>query len=432
MRKKSLSVLAVVIFIVAVIVSCSKENAMPADPCASKTLALDAVLTATSGGSTTNGAINATASGSTGFTYKVGNGAFQASGTFSNLPAATYIITAKDIDGCTVSKSFIVTASACPTIDITAVAVNTSAPAATDGSLTATATGSTGFTYSKDGTTFQATGVFSSLTAGSYNITAKDVNGCTGTKTFIVTSAACPAITVTGVAVNTTGPAAANGSVTATATGGVAPYTYSSNGGAFQSSNIFSNLAVGAYTIVAKDANGCLGTSGAINVASAACPTFTINTAVVGPDKCAGNTGSVTITATGGTGFTYNMNNGTYQSSNVFGSLAAGNYTFGVKDANGCVGTKATAVAIGAAGPKFGTVRALLAANCAIPGCHSGAAPQNGINFADDCTIVANSDRIKARAVDNNPSVMPPTGALSASDKQKIVDWVNAGGQYSN
>jgi hypothetical protein len=258
------------------------------------------------------------------------------------------------------------------------------------------------------------------------------VNGCTGTKSFIVTSAACPTITVTGATVNATGPAATNGSLTATAAGGVAPYTYSSNAGAFQASNVFNNLAVGAYTIVAKDANGCLGTSGAINVSSAACPTFTITATIIGSDKCAGATGSVTLAATGGTGFTFNMNNGAYQASNVFGSLAAGNYTFGVKDGNGCVGTKAAAVAVGPAGPTFGSVKALLAGNCAIPGCHSGASPQNGLNFADDCTIVSNAARIKARAVDNNPSVMPPTGALSNSDKQKIVDWINAGGQYSN
>lgn len=48
---------------------------------------------------------------------------------------------------------------------------------------------------------------------------------------------------------NTTG-----GSVTLATTGGIAPYSYSINGGAFTNSNIFSSLAQGTYTVTVKDA----------------------------------------------------------------------------------------------------------------------------------------------------------------------------------
>jgi hypothetical protein len=41
------------------------------------------------------------------------------------------------------------------------------------------------------------------------------------------------------------------------AAGGTAPYTYSINGGAFVSSNVFVGLTAGVYTITVKDANGC-------------------------------------------------------------------------------------------------------------------------------------------------------------------------------
>ncbi|NOT50403.1 MAG: T9SS type B sorting domain-containing protein [Chitinophagaceae bacterium] len=47
---------------------------------------------------------------------------------------------------------------------------------------------------------------------------------------------------------------ATQGVITITATGGIAPYTYSINGGPFQSSNTFSNLAPGPKTISIKDA----------------------------------------------------------------------------------------------------------------------------------------------------------------------------------
>ena len=55
------------------------------------------------------------------------------------------------------------------------------------------------------------------------------------------------------------------GSITVNATGGFGPYTYSINGGAFQTSNIFSGLTQGAKTITIKDA-GCLSLTKTINV----------------------------------------------------------------------------------------------------------------------------------------------------------------------
>lgn len=44
------------------------------------------------------------------------------------------------------------------------------------------------------------------------------------------------------------------GSVTVNATGGLAPYTYSADGGAFQTSNVLTGLTQGAHTITIKDA----------------------------------------------------------------------------------------------------------------------------------------------------------------------------------
>jgi gliding motility-associated-like protein len=55
------------------------------------------------------------------------------------------------------------------------------------------------------------------------------------------------------------------GSITISATGGIAPYTYSINGGAFQSSNVFNGLTQGAKTIVIKDA-GCQSVTKTITV----------------------------------------------------------------------------------------------------------------------------------------------------------------------
>jgi hypothetical protein len=49
---------------------------------------------------------------------------------------------------------------------------------------------------------------------------------------------------------------------------------------------------------------------------------------------------------------------------------------------------------------------------------------------------VANSARIKVRAVDNfntaNQMPPPPAAGLSLADRNAITSWVNAGGLYSN
>jgi large repetitive protein len=416
-------------------ISCSKPDTTspPVATCADKTIVITGTTTATSGGTTSNGSINVSATGSTGFTYSIG-GAFQASGSFTSLAAGTYSVTAKDDAGCTSIKSFVVTASACPTINITAVITFASGPAATNGAINATATGSTGFTYSIGSAAFQASGNFTGLSGNvTYQITAKDLNGCTATTGFTVNVLNAPVITVITTTVPSSGPTATNGSISASASGGIAPYQYSLNGGAFQGQGTFGSLLAGSnYSVVAKDFNGNLSASFPVTVSFTPCPTITLSANVLGADKCLNNNGSITAVATGSTGLTYNLNGGTYQAGTLFGSLTTGGYTLGVKDANGCITTTPVTVAVAAAGVNFTAVKAVLASNCAFAGCHAGANPQNGLDFTVDCTIVAQSARIKARAVDATPSVMPPGGGLSAADKLKITNWIAAGGQHSN
>lgn len=84
----------------------------------------------------------------------------------------------------------------------------------------------------------------------------------------------------------------------------------------------------------------------------------------------------------------------------------------------------------GQAGPLYSAVKSLLSANCSS--CHTGSNSTGGKDLTTDCNIVTSKDRIKARAVDGSPSFMPQGGQLSAADKKKITDWVNAGGRFSD
>ena len=432
MQKKFTLVLAFLVGILIIIGSCGKPTPdVPAvAPCAGKTITVSATTTATSAPTSTNGTITASASGSSGFTYSLNGGTAQASGSFTGLAQGNYTITAKDAEGCTGSQSFTVTATACPTITVTAVITGVT-PAA-NGSIVASASGGTGITFSIGSTgTFQASGTFANLTAGSYNITAKDVNGCLGSASFTVNSASCPTITLSTMVQNTTGPTASNGSITATAGGGVAPYTFSrDNGTTYQASATFTNLANGTFGVVAKDANGCLSASSNVVVASS-CPTITANSTTATTVKCEPGTGAITINATGSTGLMYSIAGGSFQSANLFNNLLANNYAFTVRDANGCTTTGTAIVTQASAGALFNSVKSILATNCVS--CHGASNPTSGINYTDDCVIVAQAARIKARAVDANPSQMPPSGpGLSAANRATIVNWINAGGKHNN
>ena len=435
MKKSLLMIVCILAFFGIAInfTSCSKPDTTPSDPCAGKTILVTATTNPTSGGSSANGTINASASGSSVFTYNINGGSFQAGSTFTGLAAGTYTISAKDNNGCVGSQSFNVAASPCPTIVINGTSTAASSTTAANGSITVNATGSTGITFSLNNGASQTSGTFAGLVGGSYNIVAKDLNGCANSAVFVVSSASCPIITITSTTTVASGPTASNGSITTAANGGVAPFTYSRDAGVtFQASGVFNNLAAANYTIVAKDANGCLGSSGNITVSSAPCPSIILSSSTVASDKCSNNTGSVNVTASGSSGLMFNLNGGAFQSSSVFGSLATGNYTVSARDVNGCTTSGTAQVNIASAGPNFVSVKAIMIANCAFAGCHGGSSPQSGINLGDDCTIVAQAAKIKARAVDGNPSIMPASGAISASDKQKIVDWINSGGKHSN
>ena len=118
-------------------------------------------------------------------------------------------------------------------------------------------------------------------------------------------------------------------------------YTYSITGaaGTYFASPIFLNLAAGTYNLAVKDGAGYIKTG----IATLTNPPLLSFTHMDVNNICNGGTaGSITFTATGGTGLlTYSITGsaGTYQNSNVYSGLTGGTYNLAVKDANGCIAT---------------------------------------------------------------------------------------------
>ena len=239
-------------------------------------------------------------------------------------------------------------------------------------------------------------------------------------------------ITVDGTVTNPSSSGATDGSIVVTASGG-SGIIFSINGGPFQSSGSFSNLAAGSYTITAKNANSCSGSRSFTLTAQNNCTgvTIAINSTTTANIPCSNPaTGTLTLTNSGGVApFMYSLDGAAFQSSNTFGAVSSGTHSITVKDANGCTGSANATITDAPAGPFFSAVRSIMQTNCILSGCHGDIQPPL---FADPCVIIANRFLIKSRAVDGNPSPMPPNGLLSASERQKITDWINAGGQFNN
>lgn len=139
-------------------------------------------------------------------------------------------------------------------------------------------------------------------------------------------------------------------------------------------------------------------------------------------------TAVVTVDALGN--FLYKLNNGPYQQSSVFAAVKAGINTVTIMQQGVCSTSKTIMVDTVKPGTQFNAVAQILSANCSS--CHSGINPQAGLNWLNPCDILQYWERIKARAVDGNPTPMPPTGLLPAAERSVIVNWVNAGHSYTN
>ena len=237
----------------------------------------------------------------------------------------------------------------------------------------------------------------------------------------------CSGVVVNVSATKTDASSGSNGSINATASGG-SGITYSLNGGAAQSSGSFTNLAPGTYTITARTSAGCTGsTQVTVNNADVcAGKTITVSAAQTSSDPCA-PTGSITVTASGSTSFTYRLGaTGTAQASTSFTNLAAGSYTVFAKDGAGCENSASIVVGTAANGPLFTAVKSLITSQCGS--CHISTT-NGGANFGTDCNIVTLSARIKVRAVDIGD--MPQGSPLTAAQKKVITDWINAGARAS-
>jgi hypothetical protein len=303
------------------------------------TVTQPALLTATATATSTScfNSITVVAGGGTSpYSYLWSNGATTA--TINSIPSGTYSVTITDAHGCTATTSAIVTAN--EAFNPSAAATNASCYGGSNGSITVTNVNAVPpFQYSIDGgLNFQPGNVFSGLAAGTYTITVKDANGCTG---FVTKTVDQPTQLVTVLnSVQSSCFGASTGSINLSVSGGSPSYGYQWTGpNSYSSSQLnISNLAPGNYVFTVTDSRGCT------LVRNITVPSFNqvVVASTVNNILCKGETnGTIQLTVTGGSGsgFTYLWNNGA--TTNNIINLGVGNYNVTITDAgSGCVVTR--------------------------------------------------------------------------------------------
>lgn len=269
----------------------------------------------------TNGTATVTPSGGTApYTYSWSTSPAQTTATASNLRAGTYTVTVRDANNTVATNTVTIGEPGMLSLNVTA------------GSITAPG-GTTTVTLSAGGGTapYSFAGPVTAVTAGTYTYTVTDAKGCTDLKTLTLTdpSPTSPLTIVSLSHTDITCAGAGNGRASVSVTGGKAPYAYSWSTSTPQASANASGLAAGSYTVTVRDAAGA---------------TVTGTVTIVEPSPISLQASANTITKIGGTtNVTLQGVGGTapYAYTGNTNGLKKGNYTFQVKDANGC-GTSAT------------------------------------------------------------------------------------------
>jgi gliding motility-associated-like protein len=288
-----------------------------------------AVSNAPCGNNNSSATVTAVSGGTPAYMYSFNGGAFSSITSAGNLPAGGHNVIVRDANTCTVQVFFVVSNTSSQQFAITGI-TNVDCFGGSNGSFTATSNAGS-YTVIPGGYV-NTTGIFSGLTAGNYTVMIQHAAGCVATVTVAVPQPATP-VTLTlssSGSVNCFG--GNNGNIVANSSGGISPYQYSINGGAFQSSASFTNLTAGVYNITVKDAYGCTLTK-TVSITQPAPLNLSTSSSNA---KCTAANGAAFVMVNGGTpAYTYSWSGGG-GSAALTTSLAAGVYTVFVTDSKGC------------------------------------------------------------------------------------------------
>jgi gliding motility-associated-like protein len=267
------------------------------------------------------------------------NGNPSADEDVSGLSAGSYTLVAEDNLGCTASAGpFTVTNSAGPALSANNIVVTSEHCNQADGSIS-------GITVSGGQTPYiiswspggLSTLDITDLSAGSYNLTVSDANGCTAASgPHIVTNVSGPAINTANVSIEAESCVGNDGAITGITASGTG-LSYQWNFGAASTADLTGQPG-GTYALVVTDQFGCQAFAGPYTIPGATPLSLNTSNVTIISTACTSNTGSISgITINGGINPQVQWSNNA-TTLNISG-LAADNYAITVTDDQGCTVT---------------------------------------------------------------------------------------------
>ncbi len=208
-------------------------------------------------GSTNGTATVASTGGSGGTTYLWSNGETTAAATM--LPAGSNRVTVTDMNGC--ASFAVVNLTQPPAIVATTVSSDVLCNGDGNGSaeVTLVTGGAGGFTFLWDDASGTTGTSLTGVGGGTYTVTITDMNGCEETSSVTIVEPAALTATTSNTPPTVCG-ITFDGTASATAMGGTAPFTYTwttSSGAAAGSGSFIFGLDCGYYKVTVTDDNGC-------------------------------------------------------------------------------------------------------------------------------------------------------------------------------
>lgn len=264
-------------------------------------------------------------------TYLWSNGA--TTQDIQNLAAGNYTVTITDNNGCELIETYTVGTDAFFEVSDTLITADLCGAGQGSINLLVNAGGPGGglqYNWSNGATTEDIL----NLTAGTYTVTISagggPGGGCTQIETYIVPNNNAGLILDSlGFSYETC--AQANGSATAVAVGGTAPYSYSWSNGS--NAATISNLVAGTYTVSATDANGCQYIDSVIILNNTF--GFGLQSSNTTDENCGDAIGSIDLSVAGGTApYSFSWSDGSTTEDLI--NLSAGTYSVTISDNAGC------------------------------------------------------------------------------------------------
>ncbi|MGQ0827489.1 MAG: gliding motility-associated C-terminal domain-containing protein [Bacteroidota bacterium] len=257
----------------------------------------------------------------------------------SGLTGGSYIVTVTDSKGCTKKSTAVVNSSAPPVAGISA-SVNIKCFGGNDGTISVSASGGTSpYTYSWNTSPVQNTATAVNLSAGTYQVTLTDINGCSSSLNVTITQPIPVTVTSTDATICT----GSSATLTAFGSGGTGSINFTWSPGSLTGNTFTANpAATTTYTITAMDANNCIGTTTA---------QLTINPAPVIniPNATICKNSSVVLTASGSGIYTWSPSTGLNSligESVTASPTSATTYTVTGTNSFGCTGSTTVIVTV--------------------------------------------------------------------------------------